>query len=119
MNKTIPQLSRDHTATQPLAGSISTVTMPQFSREQAASQPWHLTAVQPWLTVELRSKGVLQYVLNLSGSSLQLVVQDVIHTDSTSCASRRGLASEVIQQRQLQELKTLNLKDSGDVDHET
>lgn len=95
---------------------MSAVTMPHLSREEAASQPWHLTAVQPWLTVELRSQAVLQYVLNLSGCFLQWVVQDVIHTDSSSCASRRGLESvEVVSLTN----KIKNKTSSGNVDHET
>jgi hypothetical protein len=72
-NKTQPQLNRDLTATQPLGGSISAVSWQHLSRKLAASQPWHLTAVQPWLTVELRLQYVFHYVLDLSARPVQIV----------------------------------------------
>jgi hypothetical protein len=68
MNKTMPHLSRDHAAIQPLAGSILAVTMPQMNRDHTASQPWVLAASQPWLTVELRSYAVPQCVVSLPES---------------------------------------------------
>ena len=87
MNKTIPHLSHEEAASQPLAGSSSAVTIPQLSRDHAASQPWVLAASQPWLTVELRSYVVLQRVISLSESFEQVVLQVDDHVDSTSGAA--------------------------------
>jgi hypothetical protein len=95
-------LSRDLPATQPLGGSISAVSWQHLNRDVAASQPWYLTAVQPWLTVELRLQYVLQSVLNLSvgfcSSSLHYVDHHVLHLVAASPRLVGRLAHVVLKQ---------------------
>ena len=97
-------LSRDLTATQPLGGSISAVTWQHLSRDLTATHPWHLTAVQPWLTVELRLQYVFQTVLNLSvrfcSSFLQFVEQHVLHLVAAAPRLVSGLPLVVLEQEQ-------------------
>jgi hypothetical protein len=83
MNNPWQHLNGEEAACERLGGSISTVTMPQLNGEEAACERCSLTAVERWFTVELRFKVVLKSLKSL-GSCLQVVVQDVIQSDSTS-----------------------------------